>query len=178
MGFWNQVRAVLSVPAIICIFLNVFGSCCPLIVSLRTCRSCSTRDGAKFLCGVGRNYFCHRRWEWEMAASPAGAGKGCCLVQTSTFGAVAAHLALQPSDIKQRMGMNTLIWVVWFFFAAPRQQSATLDYCCLCLCLKPALVLPHWDTTETECNGRCLARGLPGNPGVQQRCSCESCIIN
>lgn len=116
MGFWNQVRAVLSVPAIICIFLNVFGSCCPLIVSLRTCRSCSTRDGAKFVCGVGRNYFCHRRWEWEMAASPAGAGKGCCLVQTSPFGAVAAHLALQPSDIKQRMGMNTLIWVGFFFF--------------------------------------------------------------
>lgn len=84
-----------------------------------------------------------------MAALPAGARKGCCLIQTSSFRAVAAHLALQPSDIMQRMGTNTLTWRGGF--AAP-QQSATLDYGYLCLCLKPALVLPHWDTTETECS--------------------------
>lgn len=67
-----------------------------------------------------------------MAALPAGARKGCCLIQTSSFGAVAAHLALQPSDIMQRMGVNTL---TWGGVAAP-QQSATLDYWYLCLCLK------------------------------------------
>lgn len=57
-----------------------------------------------------------------MAASPAGARKGCCLVQTSPFGAVSAHLALQLSDITQYMGMHTLTGP---FFATP-QQSATV----------------------------------------------------
>lgn len=46
----------------------------------------------------------------------------------------------------------------------------------ICNCrLKPALVLPHWATPETECSWRCLERGLLGNPELQQRCSCESC---
>ena len=55
------------------------------------------------------------------------------------------------------------------FFFAPPQQPATPDYCCLCLCLKPALVLPRWDTTETKSNRRCVERGLPRKPGVLPR---------
>lgn len=93
-----------------------------------------------------------------MALSPAGAWKSCCLFQTSLCRAVAAPLALH--HLTTCMYMDTLMGR---FFAAP-QQSAALDLCCLCL--KPALVLPHWDTTETECSRRCLERGLPG---MQQR---------
>lgn len=89
-------------------------------------------------------------------------GKSCCLIQTSHFGAVAAHLALQPADVMWPMGTNTLTWG----FSAVFQQFATLDY--YCLCLKPALALPHWDTTETECSWRCLERGLPGAQGCSR----------
>lgn len=34
----------------------------------------------------------------DVSLSPAGARKGCCLIQTSPFRTVAAPLALQPPD--------------------------------------------------------------------------------
>lgn len=153
-------------------FLNIFGLFDGFFEDLKA--NCSAIDGrTKFLRGVPEiNLFStdgSGRWLYLLLEP------GRAAASSSPFRAGAAHLALQPPD-------NTVYGHGYphgeFLCCSP--QSAALD--CCCPCLKPALVLPHWDTTESEYSQRCLERGLPGNPGMQQRFfsrilhACAMCI--
>lgn len=83
---------------------------------------------------------------------------GRCLHLLSELGKAADSFCPLLLGLQQLTGMDTFTWDC---FAAP-QKSTPLDYCVFCLCVKPAMVLPHWDAAETKCNWRCLERGLLG----------------
>lgn len=153
--FWNQVRFQTLLWRTHS--LMFWGSCCPLFLwpftsvwfYQRQCKvsmCCSQKSVLSQQTRVGNACVSCRSWEKLLPRSDF------------SFWGCSSQLGSTPLWLSQLMGMDTLTWDC---FAAP-QQSAPLDYCCFCMCVKPAMVLPHWDAAETKCNWRCLERGLLG----------------